>query len=133
MTTKLTIDLYPVLEQRCPTTYRVIAEVDRAEILDYGCEDWTHQFELDAVLAAQRQAAVTLAADRVKALRPHLTDDQAWAVVLGTRDRLRAGLDRVPGAEADARYPAAKSALTARLRALIRGLTAKADTDPAPR
>jgi hypothetical protein len=104
MTTTLQIDLAEILEQKYPHGFHAPADIDISSFLEFADDDWSHDLDIDDLLADRWLIAIIWNVQLVLDERPDLTDDQAWTVLQGCQphfeeatDPMRATIRQVAG------------------------------------
>jgi hypothetical protein len=130
--TTVEIDLADILEQKYPHGFHVPADIDLSLFLEFGDDDWTHDLDLKALLAKDRRIALVFDTEQVKALRPHLDDDQAWEVLqqfeAACEDCQEPMLETIRKL-ADSAYPDDKAVLRERINRLAKEVEALPDRE----
>jgi hypothetical protein len=130
--TTVEIDLADILEQKYPHGFHVPADIDLSMFLEFGDDDWTHDVDLQSLLAKDRRIALVFDCDQVKTLRPHLDEDQAWAVLqqfeAACNDCQEPLLETIRQL-ADSAYPNDKAALQERITRLSQAIDALPDRE----
>ncbi len=139
MTTTLEIDLADILEQKYPHGFHAPADIDISSFLEFADDDWSHQLDVEDLLAKDRLIGIIWNVRLVLDERPDLTDDQAWTVLQACQthfeevaDPMRETVRQI----ANGLFPkptgkAALRVLLARISQRIEALPEDETTDPA--
>ena len=138
MNTTLEIDLADILEHKYPHGFHAPADIDISSFLEFADDDWSHELDIEALLAANRLIGVVWNIQLVLDERPDLTDEEAWTVLQACQPHFEEVTDSIREIirqQADL-FPKlkGKSALRwqlARIERLIEALPEDECTDPA--
>jgi hypothetical protein len=139
MTTTLEIDLADILEHKYPHGFHAPADIDIGTFLEFADDDWSHELDIDALLAANRRIGIVWNVQLVLDERPDLTDDEAWTVLQACQPHFEEFTDPMRETirqRADDLFPklngkAALRAYLARIERRIEALPEDECTDPA--
>lgn len=80
--TKITLDLADILKRKHPHGFHAPADLDIDTFLEFADDDWEHELDVHELLAGRQQIADIWCVEDVQSVRPDLTDDEAWEVLL---------------------------------------------------
>jgi hypothetical protein len=89
--TTIKLNLRDLLEEKCLDTTWTSVEVSLSDFLDYD-DDWEHELDVHQLLAERQQIADIWGTEDVQSIRPDLTADQAWQVLLAVKRHHDAGI-----------------------------------------
>jgi len=81
MNTTLEINLADILEQKYPHGFHAPADIEISNFLEFADDDWSHEIDLEQLLAEKHMIGVSWNVRLVLDERPDLTDEQAWKVL----------------------------------------------------
>ena len=81
MNTTLEINLADILEHKYPHGFHAPADIEIGTFLEFADDDWSHELDIEALLAANRLIGVVWNVQLVLDERPDITDDEAWTVL----------------------------------------------------
>jgi hypothetical protein len=137
--TTLEIDLANILEQKYPHGFHAPADIDLSTFLEFADDDWSHELDIDDLLAANQLIGIVWNVQLVLDERPDLTDDQAWTVLQACQPHFEEVTDamrEIIRQQADGLFPKLKGktalrAQLARIEKRIEALPEDECTDPA--
>ena len=95
MCTTINLNLADLLEEKYPHGFHVPADIDLSTFLEYGDEDWTHDLDLEDLLAKKHLIGICWNVKLVLDERPDLTEEQAWKVLQACQPPLEEVTDHV--------------------------------------
>jgi len=139
MNTTLEINLADILEHKYPHGFHAPADIEIGTFLEFADDDWSHQININNLLAANRLIGIVWDVQIILDERLDLTDDQAWTVLQACQrhfEEVTAPMRATIRYLADDLFPklkgkAALRAQLARIERRIEALPEDECTDPA--